>query len=104
MNAPATDEQTVEQLASEVDAARDRLGELVTRLDRRRQAVGRQVPLVLVFLAIAAIGGSVARAVARRWAWRREVPLPRLTRFKAALRRLVTDLVVAPASAGIASR
>ena len=104
MNAPTTDEQTVEQLASQVDAARDRLGALVTRLDRRRQAVGRQVPLVFVFLALAAIGGSVARSVVRRWAWRRAAPLPRLTRVKAALQRLVSELVVVPASGGIAGR
>ena len=54
----ATDEQMVEQLASEVDVARDSLGQLVMRLDRKRHAVGRTVPLVLVLLALAAIGGS----------------------------------------------
>jgi hypothetical protein len=56
---PATDEQKVEQLASEVDAARDSLGKLVTRLDRKRHAVGRKLPLALVLLAIAAIGGNI---------------------------------------------
>jgi hypothetical protein len=69
---PATDERNVEQLASEVDAARDNLGELVTRLDRKRRAVGRTVPLVFVLLAIAAIGGSVALAWTIAYRSRRE--------------------------------
>jgi hypothetical protein len=62
---PATDEQRVEQLASEVDAARDNLDEVVSRLDRKRQTIGRNLPLVLVLLVVAAIGGSLAFAMAR---------------------------------------
>jgi hypothetical protein len=58
----ATDEQWVEQLASEVDAARDNLDELVTRLNRKRHAIGGMLPFVLVVVAIAAfaaMGASV---------------------------------------------
>jgi|KBSSwiStaDraftv2_1062776.scaffolds.fasta_scaffold220526_3 hypothetical protein len=61
---PASDDHEIERLASEVDAARDRLGHLVSRLDRKRDAVGRKVPLVLL-LAAFALGAGIAVATAR---------------------------------------
>ena len=61
---PASDDHEIERLASEVDAARDRLGHLVSRLDRKRDAVGRKVPLVLL-LAAFAVGAAIAVATAR---------------------------------------
>ncbi len=65
---PASDDQEIERLASEVDVARDRLGYLVARLDRKRHAAGRKVGLVLLSLAAVAIGSgiAVAAALARR--------------------------------------
>ncbi len=71
---PASDDLEVERLASEVDAARDKLGHLVSRLDRKRYAMGRKVPLVLLSLAVVAIGSVIAVAAAlRSWARGRRV-------------------------------
>jgi hypothetical protein len=80
-------QQEVERLAQEVDAARASLGQLVGHLDRKRHALTRKLPLVLISAALVGVVlGGIALAVARR---RRRQALPsKLERLRAALGRI----------------
>jgi hypothetical protein len=85
-----TDAENVRRLTREVDTARDDLGRLVDRLDHKRQAVVRKLPLVLISLALIGVAaGGIALAVSRR---RRRQQLPsKLRRLGAALRRVAAE-------------
>ena len=85
-----TDAENVRRLTREVDTARDDLGHLVDRLDRKRHAVVRKLPLVLISLALIGVAaGGIAIAVSRR---RRRHQLPsKLRRLGAALRRVAAE-------------
>jgi hypothetical protein len=85
-----TDAENVRRLTREVDTARDDLGHLVDRLDRKRHAVARKLPLILISLALIGVAaGGIAIAVSRR---RRRQQLPsKLRGLGAALRRVSAE-------------
>jgi hypothetical protein len=85
-----SDAENVRRLTHEVDTARDDLGHLVDRLDRKRHAVARKLPLVLISLALIGVtAGGIAIAVSRR---RRRQQLPsKLRRLGVALRRVADE-------------
>ena len=85
---PTTDELRVEQLASEVDAARDNLGMLVMRLDRKRHAVASKVSLASVCLALMTVGGGFIHAIARWRTWRKRTRVSAPLKLAAAFQRL----------------
>jgi hypothetical protein len=85
-----SDAEKVRRLTREVDTARDDLGHLVDRLDRKRHAAVRKLPLVLISLALIGVAaGGIAIAVSRR---RRRQQLPsKLRRLGVAMRRVAAE-------------